>query len=236
MELIDGQTLRALAVKRLDLPALLPLMSQVAKALAAAHAAGIVHRDIKPDNIMVRDDGYAKVIDFGLARALATDASSDAEDSQITDPGVLLGTVCYMSPEQAQAETATSGSDLFSLGVVLYELATGQHPFSAGSQLEVLHAIRAQSPVRPSLLHPEIPAVLEALIIQMLEKDPRLRPPALEVDALLIELIGKGPTLPTGRVIPSAQRHTVGRYKELAEVRGRFEAASAGRAALTPPE
>src|SRR5262249_47891699 len=196
MELIEGRTLRALAARRPPLSMLVHLVGQVAKALAAAHAAGIVHRDIKPDNIMVRDDGYAKVVDFGLARALATDTSEVEASSDITDPGVLLGTARYMSPEQARAETASSASDVFSLGLVLYELATGQHPFSASSPLEVLHAIRSQAPVRPSLLNPAIPAVLEALILQMLEKDGRLRPTALEVDAVLAELTGKGVNLP----------------------------------------
>src|SRR5439155_4549698 len=118
MELIEGQTLRVIAAQRLGVPALLPLMGQVAKALAAAHAAGIVHRDIKPDNIMVRDDGYAKVVDFGLARTLPTAAASpEAAAAGGTEPGTLLGTVRYMSPEQARAETAGSASDIFSLGV-----------------------------------------------------------------------------------------------------------------------
>jgi RIO-like serine/threonine protein kinase len=233
MELIEGQTLRVLAEQRLGLTALVSLVGQVVKALAAAHAAGIVHRDIKPENIMVRDDGYAKVVDFGLARRHPTHADpSSAEAGEITDPGAVLGTVRYMSPEQAQAETATSASDLFSLGVVLYELATGQHPFSGKSHLEILHAIRSQSPVRPSLLNPEIPALLESLILQMLEKDSRLRPSAVEVDALLAKLTGKSAGLPPGRSIIPVQRHTVGRHKELAELRAGFEAAAAGRGLL----
>ena len=101
MELIEGQTLRALAVRGLSLPALLPLVGQVARAPAAAHAAGIVHRDVKPANIMVRDDGYAKVVDFGLARTLRTDAASpEAAAAEVTDQGTLLGTVRYMSPSR----------------------------------------------------------------------------------------------------------------------------------------
>src|SRR5262245_53606023 len=112
MEMIAGQTLPLPAARRLSLPELVPLVSQVARALAAAHAAGIVHRDIKPANIMVRDDGYAKVVDFGLARTLpANTASPDADE--VTDPGTVLGTVRYMSPEQTRAETVGSASDVF---------------------------------------------------------------------------------------------------------------------------
>jgi predicted ATPase len=227
MELIEGQTLRALAARRLSLPELVHLVGQVAKALAAAHAAGIVHRDIKPENIMVRDDGYAKVVDFGLARLVPT--SSEAVAAEVTSPGTLLGTVRYMSPEQARAETAGSASDLFSLGVVLYELATGQHPCSADSQVGMLHAILAQPLLRPSLLNPEISAPLDALILQMLEKDARLRPTAAEVDAVLAELTGKSTGLHPGPATIPVPRHTVGRQRELAELRAGFESAEAGR-------
>jgi predicted ATPase len=230
MELIEGPTLRALAAGRLSLSALVPLIGQVAKALAAAHAAGIVHRDIKPENIMVRDDGYAKVVDFGLALPLPTGVTqSGAEAAAVSDPGTLLGTVRYMSPEQARAETAGSASDLFSLGIVLYELATGQHPFPADSQVGVLHAILSQAPLRPALLNPEIPAPLESLILQLLEKDARLRPTATEVDALLAELTGKGAGLVRGPALTPVQRHTVGRQKELAELHAGFASAGAGR-------
>src|SRR4051812_1808483 len=188
MELIQGQTLRALAARRPPLFLLVQLVGQVAKALAAAHAAGIMHRDIKPENIMVRDDGYAKVVDFGLARPIsALGKPSEATAAEVTDTGTVLGTVRYMSPEQARAETAGGASDLFSLGVVLYELATGQHPFPSDSPIGTLHAILARTPLRPTLLNPEIPAALEALILRMLEKDARLRPTAAEVDAAMAE-------------------------------------------------
>jgi predicted ATPase len=230
MELIEGQTLPTPSVRRLPLSELVPLVGQVARALAAAHAAGIVHRDIKPANIMVRGDGYAKVVDFGLARTLPTDAATaEGAAAEVTEQGTLLGTVRYMSPEQARAETAGSGSDLFSLGVVLYELAAGQHPFPADSQVAVLHAILSKSPLRPTLLNPEIPAPLESLILQMLEKDARLRPTAEEVDAMLGELTGKGSGLQLGPAIPPPQRHVVGRKKELAALHDGFTSALSGR-------
>jgi hypothetical protein len=230
MELIEGQTLRALALPCRALAALVPLVGQVAKALAAAHAAGIVHRDIKPANIMVREDGYAKVVDFGLARTLPTSsAAPEAAAAEVTDEGTLLGTIRYMSPEQSRAETVGSASDLFSLGVVLYELATGQYPFPASSKVGTLHAILSQSPLRPALVSPAVPAALEALILQMLEKDPRLRPTAAEVDATLTELTGKGSDLLAGPAVSPPQRHTVGRKKELAALRDGFESAASGR-------
>jgi predicted ATPase len=229
MELIQGQTLREFAVRRPSLPLLVHLVGQVAKALAAAHAAGIAHRDIKPENIMVRDDGYAKVVDFGLARPIPALGQSSEDAAELTDPGTMLGTVRYMSPEQARAETAGSASDLFSLGVVLYELATGQHPFPANSPIEALHAILARPPLRPTLLNPEIPAPLEGLILRMLEKDARLRPTATEVDAALAERIGEGTGSRLGPALSFLQRHTVGRHDELAELRAGFESAAAGR-------
>jgi predicted ATPase len=230
MELIEGQTLRRLAARRPSLPEVVRLISQVAKALAAAHAAEIMHRDIKPENIMVRDDGYAKVVDFGLARPIPTAGKpSEATAAEVTEPGTVLGTVRYMSPEQAQAEAASSASDLFSLGIVLYELVTGQHPFPADSPMGILQAILSQSPLRPSLLNSGIPAALEALILQMLEKEPRLRPTAAEVDAALAELTGRRSDCLLGPAPSLVPRHTVGRQAELAELRAGLESVATGR-------
>jgi aminoglycoside phosphotransferase (APT) family kinase protein len=233
MELIEGQTLRSLAARRPPLPVLIQLVGQVAKALAAAHAAGIVHRDMKPENIMVRDDGYAKVLDFGLARRVAlAGARSQAATREVTDPGTVMGTVRYMSREQARGEAAGSASDIFALGIVLYELAVGQHPFPADSQVGVLHAIVAQPPLPPTRLNPEIPASLEGLLLRMLEKDPRLRSSAAEVDVGLSGLarITSGPQ--AGSELLTLQRHTVGRQAELADLRAGFESAAAGHGLL----
>src|SRR5262249_37685730 len=159
---------------------------QAARALAAAHAAGVVHRDIKPANLMVRDDGILKVLDFGLARRLPDTGDRDSRLSGIsTDPGARGGTPLYMSPEQARSEPVDAATDIFSLGIVLYELATGQHPFPTESEIGLLHAIIHQAPVPPSRLNPEISASLEALTQHMLAKDRRLRPSALEVEVAL---------------------------------------------------
>src|SRR5262249_37331882 len=134
--------------------------------------------------------------------------------------------------EQAKGETASSASDIFALGIVLYELAVGQHPFPADSQVGVLHAIVAQPPLPPARLNPEIPASLEGLLLRMLEKDPRLRPSAAEVDVGLSELarITSGPQAGSGLLF--IQRHMVGRQAELAELRAGFESAAAGRGLL----
>jgi serine/threonine protein kinase len=173
MELIEGRTLRAIAVQEeMAIKKLSEIGGQVAKALAVAHASGIVHRDIKPENIMVRDDGYVKVLDFGLALVAApSDPENETRTSADTNPGMLLGTFRYMSPEQTRAEKATAASDIFSLGIVLYELATGRHPFPSDSQIGTLHAIASQAVVPASRVRAGIPESFEQLILRMLEKD-----------------------------------------------------------------
>src|SRR5262249_16772990 len=138
------------------------------------------------------------------------------------------GTVLYMSPEQARAEPVGPASDIFSLGLVLYELATGQHPFLADSDVGVLHAIVAQAPVPPARKNPEVPAAPEALIQRMLAKDPRLRPTALEVEATLAQLTARPPGRP-GSPPAAGRRPTVGRQQEWAALRAGLASASAGR-------
>jgi serine/threonine protein kinase/WD40 repeat protein len=184
MEWIEGQTLRALAAQPPDLGPLAALAGQVAEALQAVHAAGVVHRDIKPENIMVRHDGYAKVLDFGLARRLPVGLSSSSS-GRGTSLDVLVGTVRYMSPEQTRSEPVRSPTDLFSLGVVLFELTTGVYPFAADSPYDTMEAIRAHEPLPPGKLNPEVPPALDALIRQMLAKAPEQRPSARAVQAAL---------------------------------------------------
>ena len=190
MELIEGQTLREVAGKPLSLDALMNLGGQIAKALNVAHTAGIIHRDIKPENIMVRNDGYVKVLDFGIARLATTSVANLFVESGVveTEPGIIIGTVAYMSPEQASGKTIASATDIFSLGIILYELATSRHPFKRDSQVACLHAIISGQPIAPSRLNAEISPALETLILRMLEKDPRLRPDASEVDRTLAEI------------------------------------------------
>ena len=168
MELVQGQTLRALN-KPCDTELLINLGSQIARALGAAHAAGITHRDIKPDNIMVRDDGYVKILDFGLARIapLTSSGSTVVTMAHNTTPGSLIGTITYMSPEQVRAEAVTPAADVFALGIVFYELATGEHPFNAESLIGILNSITSQAPVSVLRLNPTIPAPLNALIHSM---------------------------------------------------------------------
>jgi serine/threonine protein kinase len=233
MEFIEGQTLEELVGQRRPLNELARLLRQAAQALAAAHAAGVVHRDIKPANLMVRADGIVKVLDFGLARRLPTrDTQGSVPGDKTTDPGTRVGTLLYMSPEQAQAAAVDAATDIFSLGLVLYELATGQHPFRADSEVAVLHALVTQAPIPPSRLNPEVPAAVEALVQRMLAKDPRLRPTAVEVEAALSQLALTNPRAPAHQPAGPARTPTVGRQHELAVLRSGFEEAAAGRGSL----
>ncbi len=178
MEVVSGATLRTLIGQEADTPSLLERLGQMAKAVAAAHAAGITHRDLKPENIMVRDDGYIKVLDFGLARlADARAGDSDATASQYTTPGQVMGTVRYMSPEQACGDAVGHPSDVFSLGLVFYELASGRYPFRAETTAGYLRAVMSQAPAPLDSAHGELPA----LILRMLEKNPADRPTAAEI-------------------------------------------------------
>jgi serine/threonine protein kinase/Tol biopolymer transport system component len=172
MELVDGMSLRRLCGSPLPVDQVLHLGEQIARALAAAHARGIVHCDIKPENLMVRPDGLVKVMDFGLARDLG---------SITTHSYPAAGTLRYMSPEQSRGEVPSPATDIFSLGIVLYELATGKHPFDAGSIFESLKALNENEPPLPSLLNAFLPGNLDALILKMLAGDARQRPPAAEV-------------------------------------------------------
>ena len=224
LEFIEGQTLKALASQRWEPHELARVLRQAAGALQAAHTAGVVHRDIKPENIMLRRDGYVKVLDFGLARRLPTLAASGGEAAQETWPGAILGTVAYMSPEQARGEPLAASSDIFSLGIVLYQLLTGVHPFDRGTPLATLQAIASAEPLPPSRLSTNSPPSLDGLAAAMLHKDPRLRPAASEVASALSPIVF-GQHLPRTRT----DQKIVHREVELAALRRTWAATQAGR-------
>ncbi len=170
MQFVEGQTLKEVIGRRpLSLPSLLSISLQVADALSAAHSQGIVHRDIKPGNIMITGRGQAKVLDFGLAKVF--ERSDGDADRELTRTGVLLGTPSYMSPEQARGERTDHRSDIFSMGVVLYEMSTGCVPFKGRSHAETLNAVINQPHQHVTELNQEVPPQLAAVIDRALAKD-----------------------------------------------------------------
>ncbi|MBS1117556.1 MAG: serine/threonine protein kinase with repeat, partial [candidate division NC10 bacterium] len=180
MELLEGQTLKERLLERpLPAPETLDVALQLADALDAAHAQGIIHRDLKPANIFVTTRGIAKLLDFGLAKlAEARTGSSDAPTAAaewVTGAGVTLGTIGYMSPEQVRGEALDARTDLFSLGVVLYEMATGTAPFRGATSGVVLAEILTKAPISPARLNPRLPEAMERIIIKALEKDREVR-------------------------------------------------------------
>src|SRR5215467_7773331 len=182
MEYVPGETLDHLISKKgLRIRDVLKYSIQIADALAAAHAAGIVHRDLKPSNVIVTEQGVVKVLDFGLAK-LSEPAEADAfaetmhgEGSPLTEEGTILGTVAYMSPEQADGKPVDRRSDIFSFGSVVYEMATGQRAFIGGSKLSSLSAVLYKDPQPASQTVADIPTELDRIIARCLKKDPDRR-------------------------------------------------------------
>jgi serine/threonine protein kinase len=177
-EYIEGKTLREIVREsRLRLPEILDISIQITGALSAAHKAHLVHRDIKPENIMIRPDGYVKVLDFGLAKLLEQKNKSiiSPEDptvrQNLTAKGQILGTVNYMSPEQAKGESVDERTDIFSLGVLIYEMFAGKPPFGGGNAIEIIASILHKEPVPLSRQTPEVPREIERIINKALRKD-----------------------------------------------------------------
>jgi eukaryotic-like serine/threonine-protein kinase len=205
MEFVDGVTLREkIHSEKSELKVLLKHLLQVAEGLAKAHASGIVHRDLKPDNIMITREGHAKILDFGLAKLLDTKPESTAEMGeaatammpvQHSTPGVVMGTVGYMSPEQAQAKPVDQRSDIFSFGCLLYEATTGRKPFAGDSIVDTLHKIIYDAAPAITDFNPSASPGLQRVIRKCLAKEPEkrfqtIRDTANDLEELLEEMMG----------------------------------------------
>ena len=235
MEHVKGETLRVLSQEGgVEFAAWVEIGVQVADALAAAHALELVHRDIKPANILVTKQGVAKVLDFGLAKEIDIQAD-DATAAQFTAPGVILGTIAYMSPEQARGEVLDARSDIFALGSTLYEVLTGRAAFTGESALETMHAIATKDATPPSVIRPEVPSDVDLILARAMAKDREeryrssrdladalraLRESADHVTATIMlprQLAARGPSN-----LPSQLTSFIGRRRERAEVRRLF--------------
>ena len=212
MELVEGNTVRQLIDnKAIDLQGAVDVALQVSEGLTRAHEAGIVHRDIKPDNIMVNKDGHAKILDFGLAKPLEKDRDEEEEHTSaietlaLTQAGMVLGTISYMSPEQARGQPVDRRSDVFSLGIVLYEMVTGELPFQGSSPLDTMHAI-AYEEVRPvTVIRKHLPVDLHHIVSRCLRKQPDDRYP--DAGALAVDLKALKRDIESGVQRPMSSAH-----------------------------
>ena len=230
MELMKGQTLKErIGGKPLPIDRVVAFGEQIADGLDAAHGAGIVHRDIKPANIFITEHGEAKLLDFGLAKqaprraGAAADAGDEATMApvEVTSPGTTLGTVSYMSPEQARGEAVDARSDLFSFGVVLYEMATGVLPFRGQSAAETMAGILQREPVPPVRINPDVTPDLERIIAKALEKDPSLRyQHASDIRTDLRRLLRQSGTAPVAVAMPAAPAVPIRRSRRRLIVQG----------------
>ena len=210
MQYVQGDTLgQRLVESALTTDEVLDIGIQVAEALSEAHAHGVIHRDIKPQNVIVTPRGQVKVLDFGLARMAPTDRPSDPEaktETQLTEEGYIVGTVAYMSPEQLKGQPVDTRSDIFSLGVLLYECAAGTPPFTGGSKIEISSKVLQVEPRRPSEINPLIPPLLERIILKAMAKEVTDR--YQTVDELLHDLKDVRASMSGAtELLPSVTRH-----------------------------
>ncbi len=233
-ELVEGSTLRSILKAGRDpvpLETMIDVGSQIARALSAAHAAGVVHRDVKPENIMIRADGFVKVLDFGLARRADEELSDLTTRTNLnTVPGTFSGTPSYMAPESVGGETAGPAIDVFALGVVLYEMAAGRRPFEGQTPAAVVASIVGDQPVPLGRLNPRIPRELDELVLQMLRKEPALRPTARDVEKELLAL--RTPGLADVPASAKARRTTVGRESQRAQLLRAYTRVKDGRSLI----
>jgi predicted ATPase len=227
-EFVEGRTLREILADRPPISAAIDVGLQVARALAAAHAAGIVHRDVKPENIMIRPDGFVKVLDFGVARQTDDAGSGTTTRTEVrTLPGTFTGTPSYVAPEQIAGGAAGPPADIFSLGIVLYEIAAGRRPFIATSPAATIASILTDEPVPLRRLNPVIPRAFDDLVRQMLHKAPERRPTARDIE---IEL--QSSHAAADAAAAAAPRTTVGRDAERAHLVRTYARVKDGRSQI----
>lgn len=217
MELLEGQALdRRIPAGGLPVDRIMEIANALTEALAAAHDKGIVHRDLKPANVMVSDDGRVKVLDFGLAKDVRTDSSTDVtRTSGETKAGIVMGTPAYMSPEQVTGRAVDHRTDIFSLGVILYEMATGQRPFHGDSPAELASSILRDTPKPAATIRPELPANFQNVIERCLQKDPHARLQSARDVRSALAATAAAPRTPSGAYVSGEQSIAVLPFKSL---------------------